>query len=782
MLGHGEQRTAPVGLGFDRNQTHDFVVAPQGDSSNPRRVTAHGSHVAFLETDRHPVAGGEDHLARAAGQRRGQQGVPLPNPDGPQPPHPDIAVLREGRPLDLPAPGRGEEVEGLRGLVFLGNRHDGDHLALLREAEQVDDGATRACLSGLRNLVPLEPVREAFVGQEQETAMGVADQDILDRVSGANAGPGMSGPAPGLGAVVAERGPLDVSRLGHRDHDVLDGDQLLDGEIARVLDDLGAPVVAMFPGRRLRLVPDDPVHPLGTLQEIAEIVDLLAEFRHLGFDPLPLHLGQALEAEVQNRLGLRFGKAFPVRLRPSVAGPGQEFAVRAETARLEFAHQPRPGARRILRAPDPLDDFVEAVHRRGEPLENVHALLGPVELEAGSPANDVPAELEELAQHSEEREQARPVLGDRQEVHPERRLERGMAVQVVQHHLGLLAALQLHDDPHPPPVRLVAEVRNPGEALVLDEVGDLLDEAGLVDLVGDLGDDDAVPPFAGGLEIGDRPDLNDPAALVVGAHDAAPPVDPAPRREIGSGYQLQQLSVQVFVAGAAVLDQVDQRRGHFAQVVRGDLGRHPDRDPIRAVHQQVRHDRGQHLGLDRLAVEVGMEADRAPVDVLHHGDGNLGEPRLGVAVGGRRIPVHRSEVALPVDQRVPQVESLSEADERVVHRGVTVGVVLLEDLADDSRALRKRTRGQQPLPEHRVQDPALHRFQAVADVRQRPADDHRHRVVHVGLRHLGLDVLDLLLRNRPQRTGAAGTVPRAGGIGERSFRHPGWRRSGRSSR
>ena len=515
-------------------------------------------------------------------------------------------------------------------------------------------------------------------------------------------------------------------------------------------------------------------------------MDLLAEFRHLGLDPLAFHLGQALEAEIQNRLRLRLGEALPVRRRPTVARPHQQLAVRPQTPRLEFAHQASPGARRVLRAPDPLDDFIEAIHRGGEPLENVHALLGPVELEAGSPADHQPAELEELAQHSEQREQTRPVLRDRQEVHPERRLQRGVAVQVVQHHLGLLAALQLDDDPHAAPVRLVAEVRDPGEAFVLDEVGDLLDEAGLVDLVGNLGDDDAVPSFARGLEAGDRPDLDDPAALVVGAHDAAPPVDAASRREVGSGHEFQQLGVQVLVAGLAALDQVNQRRGHLAQVVRGDLGRHPDGDPVGAVHQQVRHDRGQDLGLDCLAVEVRMEADRAPVNVLHHGYGELGEPRLRVPVGGRGIPVHRPEVALAVNQRVAQVELLGQTDEGVVHRGVAVGVVFLQDLSHDSCALRIRTRGQQALSEHRVEDPALHRFQPVPDIGQRATDDHRHGVVHVGLRHLGLDVLDPLLGNRPQRAGAARTVPRtgprAGGISERNFRHPGWRRSVRSSR
>src|SRR3712207_8486064 len=53
----------------------------------------------------------------------------------------------------------------------------------------------------------------------------------------------------------------------------------------------------------------------------------------------------------------------------------------------------------------------------------------------------------------------------------------------------------------------------------------------------------------------------------------------------------------------------------------------------------------------------------------------------------------RSEVALPVDQRLGHREVLRQADERVVDRRVAVRVVLAHHVADDARALdRKSTR------------------------------------------------------------------------------------------
>jgi hypothetical protein len=96
------------------------------------------------------------------------------------------------------------------------------------------------------------------------------------------------------------------------------------------------------------------------------------------------------------------------------------------------------------------------------------------------------------------------------------------------------------------------------------------------------------------------------------------------------------------------------------------------------------------------------------------------------------------------------VSRTRRADERVVDRGVAVRVEVAHDVADDARALRVRAIGAQPRVEHPVQDAAVHRLQAVADVRERARHDDRHRVVEEGALHLlldldGLDVAQRLL-------------------------------------
>ena len=67
-------------------------------------------------------------------------------------------------------------------------------------------------------------------------------------------------------------------------------------------------------------------------------------------------------------------------------------------------------------------------------------------------------------------------------------------------------------------------------------------------------------------------------------------------------------------------------------------------------------------------------------------------------------------------------------------------MVLLQDLSDDTCALGVRSIGKEPLAEHRVQHSAVNRLQTVSNIGKSAADDHRHRVVHVGLFHLVFDV------------------------------------------
>ena len=71
-----------------------------------------------------------------------------------------------------------------------------------------------------------------------------------------------------------------------------------------------------------------------------------------------------------------------------------------------------------------------------------------------------------------------------------------MLVEVVEHDLRHLAALQLDDDPHAVAIGFVAQIGDALDRLLAHQVGDPLDQLGLVDLIRNLGDDDRLrSPF-----------------------------------------------------------------------------------------------------------------------------------------------------------------------------------------------------------------------------------------------------------------------------------------------
>jgi hypothetical protein len=145
-----------------------------------------------------------------------------------------------------------------------------------------------------------------------------------------------------------------------------------------------------------------------------------------------------------------------------------------------------------------------------------------------------------------------------------------------------------------------------------------------------------------------------------------------------------------------------------------------------------------------LAVVVGNEVDRVLVEILHHGGGGRGHARLCVAHGRGRIAVDGAEVSLAVDQAVAHVEVLRHADERGVHDGLAVRVVLTGRVAGDLRTLAVLRARTQVQVVHRDQHASLRRLQAIPHIGERSRNDHAHRVGQVGVLHLLFDEENLL--------------------------------------
>ncbi len=192
--------------------------------------------------------------------------------------------------------------------------------------------------------------------------------------------------------------------------------------------------------------------------------------------------------------------------------------------------------------------------------------------------------------------------------------------------------------------------------------------------------------------------------------------------------------------GLWLVDEVQGAVDDFAHVVRRHVGGHSHRDARAPVHQEIRKARRQDERLGCGVVEVRPEVDGLLVDVGEHRLGELGHAAFGVAVGGGRISVDAPEVSLTVDEQVPHVPRLGEPHQRVIDGGVSMGVVLLEDLPHHTRALAVLAVVQESLVLHGVEDASVHGLQPVPHVGERAPDDDRHRVVEVAAPHLVLDV------------------------------------------
>ena len=396
---------------------------------------------------------------------------------------------------------------------------------------------------------------------------------------------------------------------------------------------------------------------------------------------------------------------------------------------------------------DEPNHLVDVVDRGDEAFDDMLALAGLPKVVIGPAPHDrdpvVDVRLERLLQA----EDLRLAVDEGEVDHAERLLHLRVVVQLVQDDVLDRVPLQLEDDPHSLPVALVPKVHDALDLLRLHEQGDRLDEGRLVDHVRDLGDHDPRLVVARLLDVGGRPDPDEPATRLVRIRDAFGAVQDAARGEVGPADRTGVRVVQVLEFRARVLDERQQRVDDFPQVVRRDVRRHADRDAARPVHEEVREFGGQDRRLSHRAIEVVHPVDRFLVDVLEELLGDLREAALGIP-HRRGFVLRAAPVSLAVDERVAQREVLHHAGEGVVDRRVAVRMVPPERVSDDAGRLPPLARRRRTRLVHRVEDSSLDRLQAVPDVRERPSDDDRHGVIDVRALHL---LLDRLAGDPPRR-------------------------------
>src|SRR5438105_1471721 len=521
-------------LGFGRGGAFGLDAVVHLDAAHAGGAAAHRTDLVLREADGHAQLGGDHDLAGAVGAARGDDGVAVLEADGLDAAGARVRVRLELGLLHLPLLGAEEDVAA--GAEVL-HGHAGGHRLALAEREQVDHGLALGLAPALGDLVDLQPVHLAEVGEEEEVRVRGGDEEVFDDVFLFRLHASHALAAAALAAVGLDVRALDVARARDGDHHLLVGEEILDRQLRRLGENLGAPRVRV-PLFDLEQLPFDDAHQLGVRgQDALELLDQREHLLVLLDDLVPLQLGQALQPHVQDGLGLDLGE-------------------------LEPRHQRVLGGVGAVRAADDADDHVELLDGLAQAREHVRPLLRARELVPCPAGDDLAPEADERFQHFLEVDDLRAAVDERQHDDPEARLHLRVLVELVQDDLRDLAAAQLEHDPDALPARLAADLRDTLELLLLHELGDLLDEGRLVHLIRQLADDDGLAPAPHLLGVRLRAQRDAAAAGRVRLANAAGAVHVAGGREVRPRDDLHQ----TFDRRARVVHQQHERIHHFAQV------------------------------------------------------------------------------------------------------------------------------------------------------------------------------------------------------------------------
>ena len=122
----------------------------------------------------------------------------------------------------------------------------------------------------------------------------------------------------------------------------------------------------------------------------------------------------------------------------------------------------------------------------------------------------------------------------------------------------------------------------------------------------------------------------------------------------------------------------------LGEVVWSHICRHTHRNTGRSVKQKQRGLCGQDGRFLERLVEVRHKVDSILVEILEHFFSQLFKLGLGVTHSCDRVAVHAAEVTLSENKWISHIPRLREAGHGIIYAGITVGVILTENLTDDT--------------------------------------------------------------------------------------------------
>ncbi|VTR65876.1 putative Val start codon [Desulfosarcina cetonica] len=696
VFGDGEKRLAVL----QHLHAHHPVALGQCHAAHAPGGTAAGPDVRFVEADRFAHGRSQKDVLGTVGQLYRDQFVALDQVQGN-----DAAGAwpAEGHQIGLFHRGGTGAHEHVQARLERRHGQDGGHALTVGEVQQVDDGLTAALAADLGDVVDLAPVHLAEIGEKKKIVMRGSHKQMGHVILILGAHGGLAPAAAPLALIQGDGIAFDVAGIGDRDHHVLFGDHVLDGQLAGVGHDLGAPCVAELPLEDVQFVLDDAQHQLLTAQNLLETGDILEDGIVFRDDLVPLQTGESLQTHVQDGLGLNDRQA-------------------------EGLHEAVLGFLGGFGSADQLDDGVQVVQGDLETFQDVGPGLGLVQVEARPSDNDLLAVQNKMLKDLLQAQYLGPVPHHGQEDHAEAALHLGVFEELIDNHAGHLVFFHGHGDAHAAPVGLVAHEPESLDHLVLHQLGNLLNQSGLVHLIGNLGHHDGfLPGLLVFLHIHHGPHAHDTATGFVGITNALQALNHPTGGKIRAGDKRHQFTAGNLGSVNQGLDALDD----FGKIVWRNVGGHAHGDTGRAVDQEGREFGRQDRWFLKRLVVVGDHVDGLFVQVLEHFVGQALHADLGVPHGCCRVTVDGTKVALAIHQGVAHGKILGQAHDGLIDGRIAVGVVLTDHVTDDAgRFLVGFVVIVLELP-HGVKHAAMDGFESVAHIGKRPADNHAHGVIQV---------------------------------------------------
>ena len=226
-----------------------------------------------------------------------------------------------------------------------------------------------------------------------------------------------------------------------------------------------------------KLFLDDGLDARARAQDIEIIGDFVGELVELGLDLVAAERGEPLQAQIEDRLGLLGRQLRRAGRRHGVPRIVDQRDHGGDVARRPIAlHQLLARLVGVFGAADDLDHLVDIGDRNGQADQHMGAVARLAEQMLGAPVDHLLAEDDEGGEHVLQVHHQRAAAVERHHVGAERGLQRGEAIELVEHDVRHRVAPQLDHDAITVAIGFVAQRADALDLLVAHQFADALDQ------------------------------------------------------------------------------------------------------------------------------------------------------------------------------------------------------------------------------------------------------------------------------------------------------------------